>query len=542
MAAVDLSNPPGELDFALESRFGEEHIVMLPMADGTKLATDYITPKGEGPFPSILQRTPYGRSLEDGLSTGLLEQGYAIICQDHRGRFDSEGIGLAFKACGWGEHQDGYDTVEWIAAQPWSNGKVGTFGASAGGITQNLMAGAAPPHLTCQVVLVASANFYEDTAYPGGAFRKQMVEGWLEGNNFPPETLQEMLDHPTEDSYWDFYNVEKRAPEITVPSLQLGGWFDCFESGPIRSFLSRQIKGGEGARGNQVLIMGPWTHGGMFSARQGELEFPSVAVARVDLMQRLKDFFAFWLKGEQNGAMENPVTYYEMGACGEPGAPGHMWQTSSTWPPPARSQRFFLTPAGGLSKEAPTAEEAQLSYVSDPSNPVPNHGGHNLILPAGSFDQREIEARDDVLTFTTEPLTQPLNLTGQAIARLFVASTAVDTDFVVKLCDVYPDGRSMLISEGVLRARYRGSFQSPELLTPGQVYELEVPLWDTSLVFNTGHRIRLDVQSSDFPRYDANTQTGIPYGQPAEPVVATNTVFFNAEQASCLDLPVMLGE
>ncbi len=185
-AAIDLANPPSELTFALETRFGEEHIVMLPMADGTKLATDYITPKGEGPFPSILQRTPYGRSLEDGLSTGLLEQGYAIICQDHRGRFDSEGIGLAFKACGWGEHQDGYDTVEWIAAQPWSNGKVGTFGASAGGITQNLMAGAAPPHLTCQVVLVASANFYEDTAYPGGAFRKQMVEGWLAGNNFPP--------------------------------------------------------------------------------------------------------------------------------------------------------------------------------------------------------------------------------------------------------------------------------------------------------------------------------------------------------------------
>ncbi len=536
---LDLTQGPAEVNFALEPKFGEVHSVMVPMRDGVRLALDYCAPSETGRFPVILTRHPYGRSLEDPFELLFLEHGYAVAMEDMRGRYDSEGEALAFFDSGWGERQDGYDTVEWIATQPWCNGKVGTWGASAGACTQNLMAGAAPPHLICQVAIVGTADFYLDTVYPGGAFRKQMIEGWLAATDYPPATLELMLAHPAKDAFWELMDTVARAPYIQTPSLQIGGWFDCFESGPIWAFSSRQHNGGEGARGNQKLIMGPWFHGGFFTTKQGQLEYPETALD-FDLNAESLRFYDYWLKGEANGVMdEPPVKYYTLGACGEKDAPGNAWHTAADWPPPASKVKLYLHAGGRLSTQPPVLEEASTSYVSDPHDPVPTLGGQNLNMPSGPFDQRSLEKRPDVLTFTTATFQSPRNITGRPVLHLFASSTAKDTDFVVKLCDVYPDGRSMLMDEGVLRARYHKSFASPELLEPGKIYEFVIPLWDISLFINKGHRLRLDIQSSNFPRYDANPQTGVPYGRPSKVVVATNTIYHEAAHPSWLELPVL---
>ncbi|NQT82983.1 CocE/NonD family hydrolase, partial [bacterium] len=244
---------------------------MLPMRDGVKLAADVYLPEGDGPWPVMLTRTPYNKNGFAGASRAIGNKGYVLVAQDVRGRFASEGEDwLVFSHGGWGEHQDGYDTVEWIAKQKWCNGKVGTFGSSAGGVVQNMMAPSRPPHLVCQWVHVASSNMYNQAMYQGGAFRKRMVEGWLKDNRFSPENLKAVRAHPEYDELWEELDPERVASQVNVPVMFVGGWYDIFCQGTINSFVTIQNKGDRGARGKCKLVMGPWAHGGF-----AELKYPN---------------------------------------------------------------------------------------------------------------------------------------------------------------------------------------------------------------------------------------------------------------------------
>jgi len=510
---------------------------MVEMPDGAHLATDVVLPpQGDGPWPVILSRTPYGRRMKGAPQLAAM-LGYAAVVQDMRGRFDSEGANLPFIGCGWVDYQDGADTVAWIRKQTWCNGKVGTLGGSAGGITQNLMAAAAPEGLVCQYIVVAAANLYTDAAYPGGALRKEQIVNWMRGNKFDPKAVEVWREHPAFDPYWHRFDSTRRHDRMNCPAVHVGGWFDTFSQGTIDTFVGRQTGGAEGARGTQRLVMGPWTHGGMQRPKQGELRFPdSKPPPQYDMLL----WFAHHLKGKANAAAQAaPVAYYTMGDCDDRQAPGNAWRFADAWPVPATDKPVYFHKDGTLAKAKPTATDAVRTYTFDPADPCPTVGGRNLTIPAGPRDQQSIETRDDVLTFTSEPLTDPLEVTGRVRARIFVASDARDTDLSVRLSDVYPDGRSMLITDGILRLRYRESLSEPVLLQPGKVYEVEVDLWSTSIVFNKGHRVRVAVTSSNHPRYDCNPGTGVPWTGSEKRVKQTNRILCDADRPSCIILPVV---
>jgi len=510
---------------------------MVEMSDGARLATDVILPpQGEGPWPVVLSRTPYGRAMHGAPKVAAM-LGYAAVSQDMRGRFDSDGENLPFIGCGWVQYRDGAETVDWIRRQPWCNGKVGTVGGSAGGITQNLLAAAAPDGLVCQYIVVAAANLYTDAAYTGGALRKEQVVNWTRQQKFDPKAMAIWREHPTFDAYWRRFDSTRRHDRMTCPAVHVGGWFDTFSQGTIDAFVGRQVHGAEGARGRQKLVMGPWTHGGILRKKQGELTFPdSKPPPQYDMLL----WFAYHLKGETNTAAKaSPVAYYTMGDCDEPNAPGNTWRFAERWPVPAEETPLYFRKNGSLGRARPAAEGAFRQYTFDPADPCRTIGGRNLTIPAGPRDQRPIEGRGDVLTFTTVPLEAPVEVTGRVRANVFVASDARDTDLSVRLCDVYPDGRSMLITDGILRLRYRESLSEPTLLEPGKVYQVAVDLWSTSIVFNTGHRIRVTVTSSNHPRYDVNPGTGAPWTESEERVKQTNRLYCDAARPSCIILPVV---
>jgi hypothetical protein len=510
--------------------------VMVPMSDGAKLATDVYLPKGDGPWPAILTRTPYSRKNAGGAG-GIVANGCVFVAQDMRGRFDSEGENLPFVGCGWADHQDGADTVAWILKQPWSNGKVGTVGGSAGGITQLLMAGAAPPGLVAQYIHVAPPSMYYYASYIGGALRKEQIENWTTGNHFDPKALQLMRDHPSYDDYWRKLDTSTRLAVINVPGVHVGGWFDTFQQGTIDAFVMRQHKAAEGARGRQRLVMGPWTHGGAASSGC-DLTFPNKAAPK-DF--DAPDWFAHWLKGVDNGVEKAPpVAYYVMGDTSDPKAPGNQWRTAADWPVPATDTPYYFAKGGGL-LVAPPPDPADtfVAYTFDPGDPCPTIGGKNLTIPAGPRNQNWIESRKDVLLFTTAPLAAPVEVTGRVRAKVYLASSAVDTDLSVRLCDVYPDGKSYEMAEGIQRARYRNSSEKPEPLKPGEVTEITVDCWSTSIVFNKGHRIRAIVTSSNYPRFDLNPGTGEPWSDTGVKVIQANRIFCDSKHPSRLVLPIV---
>ena len=525
--------------------------VMVPMSDGTKLATDVYLPQQGGPeWPARLIRTPYGRVIYDVEYGSQAKTGHAMVVQDMRGRFDSEGKALAFVDCGWNQNRDGIDTLEWVLAQPWCNGKVGTEGASAMGITQCMLAGAAPKDLVAQYILVAAPSLYHHGSFVGGGLRASLVVGWLTACGFHPDNVWLTAGHPFYDQHWQRLDSIARADRITQPAVHFGGWFDVFSQGTIDGFVSRHNHGGPGARGKQKLIIGPWGHGEARGRPVGEVVFPE--------SERNRPFpcggtawFDHHLKGKDTGIDEVPaVQYYTMGAIGEESAPGNVWQTADNWPVPSTPTAFYFHPDGGLSREKATGEDGRLEYDYHPLKPVPTRGGCLLFkwtdpgpdkkqITSGPYDQRDLEQRPDVITFTTEPLAEPIEVTGRLTANLAIVSDRVDTDFTVKLCDVYPDGRSMNVADGLARCRYRKGFDRLALLTPGEPTAIEVDLWSTSMVFNKGHRIRIAVSSSNYPRFDVNVNTGWP-GWPMGPVlVAHNQILCNRGHASHIVLPVV---
>ncbi|MCX7015173.1 MAG: CocE/NonD family hydrolase [Candidatus Sumerlaeota bacterium] len=505
---------------------------MVAMTDGARLSTDLYFPKGEGPWPVILQRTPYQR-VSGRVPADL---GYASVVQSTRGRFDSEGVSGSFADDGWAGPRDGYDTVEWIVAQPWCDGKVGTLGGSALGITQNMLAPTHPKGLLCQMIGKASCCSYLDASYNGGVFHQALAAGWLTGNHFPPEVLQRLLDHPYYDEVHKSVDCSTQFANVAVPTFQVAGWYDVFIDGNIRSFSGLQYQGGEGARGKQKIVIGPWIHPGDVKGAYPANSTPTAA--RVS--ERQMQWFAHYLKGEANGVEKWPaVTYYLMGAMGEEGAPGNEWRTSDVWPIPNEPTSLYLGADKALVRAAPAGEEQRLEYQYDPRHPVPTKGGTNLNIDKGPFDQREVENRPDVLLFTTEPLKEPVQIAGAVKALLWVATSAKDTDFTAKLADVYPDGRSMLVCDGVRRLSLRDGFTTPEFPEAGKAYEVEVQMQHTAIAFAPGHRIRLAISSSNSPRFEPNGNNGQPHLDQAEPVVAHNAVFLGTQKPSRLVLPVL---
>jgi hypothetical protein len=511
---------------------------MIAMRDGKKLATDIWMPRGDGPFPVVLTRTPYGRSsLKADAAAPYAQNGFVYVLQDARGRFDSEGENLPFVGCGWNEHEDGVDTVEWLKKQPWCDGKVGTIGGSAMGITQNFLAGAVPEGLQAQYISVAAASMYSDATYPGDAFRKMDVESWMQGNKFDPLALKLCHDHPSYDDYWRKLDTSTKFPVMNVPAVHIGGWFDMFTQGTIDEFAGRQHQGGKGSRGAQKLIMGPWTHAiGQMPA--GELTFPN---ARVPERYNAARWFDHYLKGADNGVEKEPaVAYYVMGDTATPGAPGNEWRYAGDWPIPAKETPVYFLADSSLTLQKPGSAEAHREYTFDPADPYPTLGGNNLSKPRGPVNEAKLEnSRHDGVMFTTSPLDEPVEVTGRVTAKVWVASSAVDTDLSVRICDVYPDGRSMLIVEGMQRLRYRHSPEKPEPLTPGKAEEVTVDCWSTSYIFNKGHRARVTVTSSNYPRFDINPGTGEPWSDAGAKVKQTNTIYCDATHPSRLLLPLV---
>lgn len=519
-----------------------KHRVMMPMSDGVRLRTDVYLPgdaeRDAGPWPIVLIRTPYNPGDDLGWQMQrLFEHGYGIVMQSLRGRFGSEGSGPVFMADGWGEHQDGYDCVEWIARQPWCNGKIGTWGLSGPGITQYMMAGSGPPSLTCQHVGLAAADLYGQALFQGGEFRKYLVENWLAQNGFDLVAHRElMVQYRDYSPLWDAYNLPKAAARVNAPILHWGGWFDCFGQGNIDAFVAAQYHGGPRARGKQRIIIGPWPHG--IAKDYGEVHLPEEVLTppHIDPLE----WFDYWLKGVQNeAATADPVYYYTIGDLFHAEAPGNRWRSAKDWPVPAQGTKFYLQPGGGLSQELPPADAEPMAFDYDPKNPVPTVGGANLFLDKGPMDQRKVEQRPDVLAFTSEPLTEPVEVTGRIRVKLWASSSATDTDFTAKLCDVYPDGRSMLLNDGIIRARYHRSFSEPELLKPGEVYEFDIDLWSVSVIFNKGHRIRVDISSSNHPRFEINPNNGDLFPNQHPSVVAHQRICVDRDHPSHVLLPVV---
>lgn len=517
---------------------------MVAMRDGVRLATDvYVPLLGTGPWPAILVRTPYGRGLGaslDEVLTLLSEAlgGYVLVVQDMRGRGGSEGVDSLYFSDGWGRERDGYDTVEWVAAQPWSDGKVGMWGASALGIVQYLAAGAAPPSLVCGCAIVATGNLYEHALFQGGAYRRALVDGWL--HDLKRDSLQAyFIHHPHYDSGYDRVNLSARVDSVRVPFLHIGGWHDIFTQGTIDAFTGLHYSGGDGARGRQKMIIGPWVHN-ILDWRIGELSYPNASPLL--FFQTMIDWFDYWLKDRDNGVdREPPVQIYLMGDADDWEGPGNRWLSLDHWPPDFTPVHFYLRADGTLGLDRPGWDEPPRAFTYDPADPVPTRGGRNLNIPAGPVDQRLNEARAEVLTYTTEILTDTVVIAGPVTVTLRAGSDATDTDFTASLSDVYPDGRSMLVADGIIRARHRNSIVEEAFLLPGEIPEYTIDLWATAVAFAPGHRIRLSISSSNFPRFEANPNTGEPFRLHTGMQTASQVVYHDAARPSALILPVLSG-
>lgn len=520
---------PGCFDANRETLF-------VAMSDGVQLRTEITKPDGfpeSGPYPVILVRSPYGRETERTEADKWRAKGYVFVMQEIRGTSGSQDptVGALFESDGWGARQDGRETVEWLLEQPWCNAQIGTLGFSGPAVAASLLSGATQD-LSAQVIERAAASIYGDGAYVGGVPR-----GEFDRSFWNPGAVWEL--HPSYDAYWATMDTFNRAPQITAPAVHIGGWYDLFIQGTIDSFTSRQENGGTGAKGEQKLIIGPWTHDNERQA--GNVTFPDsllqdspLGLTRDQLRAQYMDF---WLTGA-GSEPDFTVLYYTMGALGEQGAPGNEWRFAETWPPAAFSLvPAFLAPGGALQDTAPPASAA-LTFTYTPNSPVPTRGGP-LLGGGGAFDQASLASRADVLSFSSQLLAQPLEVTGPVTVRLYVSSTAVDTDFTAKLIDIYPNGVQLNLTDGIRRLRYREDYLTPLANVPGTVYALDIDLWTTSYVFNTGHRVGLQVSSSNSPRFLPNPNNGELLLEDGAPVAAQNTVHFGGATPSAIYLPVV---
>ena len=512
--------------------------VLAPMRDGVKLAGNLYLPAGEGPFPAIVTRTPYGKDQMElfsdiRASRKYTRAGYAYLVQDTRGKGRSEGHYGGFTDDG----KDGYDTIEWMARQDWCNGRIGITGASAMGITTNMAAIANPPHLVCAFVIVAG----NDTAFVGGAHKARDMGDWNRGQGVAEERIRSSAASYVRTALSVTGDVALNAHFITIPMYNYGGWYDLFSVGNVRNFQNLQNHGSKGARGNQKLEMGPFGHGEI----AGDLAYPNGSQLLGGKTDEIR-WFDHWLKGEENGIMEEPPVRVYMMASARKGAlsPKNRWMRFANWPPAPQTIAYHLRADGGLSRKAPAEASASLAYDFDPTNPVPTYGGSNLTFDKGPMDQRPIGERSDYLRFQTPVLEQDVVIAGPVSMDLWASTDGPDTDFMVKLVDVYPDGYEAIVLDSALRTRYRHgrNRDDVQMMTPGAPEKLTLDLWDTALTFEAGHRIAVHVTSSNSPRFDINPNTGELPARGVETRVARNTIYFDASHPSAINLPVIYPE
>ena len=521
----------------------EEHI-MIPMRDGAKLSAYLYFPKGDGPWP-VLYEQRYADLKGAGTRQGnarLAKAGYVVCAENFRGAGKSEGTWVGYRALGWGDLQDGYDTVEWLAKQKWSTGKIGTFGSSQAGFAQNFLAVTKPPHLVAQYMIDTGLSLYHEGYRIGGTTRPERFKTMDAVCREPQHNLLQLADwfkHPTFDDYWKQEDCSLHFDKMNVPCFTIGSWFDFMNIGSIESYRGRQHRAGQNSRGHQQLLIGPWLHGGYLGKntnKVSELTFPENA--KFDAENHLIRWFDFWLKGQDNIVDRDPaVRYYVMGATGEESSPGNVWRETNDWPVESTATPYYLRDGGKLNTSLPTEADAVTTYLADPLKPanIPNTRGF-----PGAADARKFEEQAEVRTFTTEPLTAPIEWTGLVKAELFVSSSAKDTDFIVRVCDVYPDGRSILLVDYIRRGRYREGFEREVFFEPGKIEKVAFEVGWISQIFAKGHRIRVTVASTGAPFFEPNPNTGEPLALefPANPVVAKNTVYLNKQNASRVIAPV----
>ncbi|MFI7666951.1 CocE/NonD family hydrolase [Nocardia sp. NPDC049526] len=568
--------------------------VPATMRDGTVLRADVYRPRTSDPVPVILMRTQYGKAAAQiqpsryRTPDWFASHCYLVVIQDIRGIGSSDGTFTEFG----NDIHDGYDTVEWAAQLPGSNGKVGMYGSSYVGATQWLAAIETPPHLTTIVPANTASDYYDGWTYEGGAFRLGFVEPWAMGTigaesadrrddkvtanqlradlqnitswlnyrpykDFPP--LQpnnpavaswyfDWIRNSARNDYWKQWSIRDRYPNVQVPVLDIEGWYDAFLAGGIENFTGMVERGAAPARQDQRLVIGPWDHLGWGR--------PSSMIApRLEQLGRVGDspinelmlaWFDHFLVGTNNGVAGKPrVDYFLMGA--------NRWKSAPSWPlPQTQWKEYFFADSGAngvvgrvgkLGDHAPSGPAAVDRYVYDPAAPAPSIGGHSCCSvgsgPQGPFDQTAVEQRSDVLTYTTDPLGADTEVTGPITVKLWASSTAPDTDFVARLEVVGPDGSAVNLNNGIIRAAFRDSLSDPTPLVPGQPYAFTIKIWPTSYQFKAGDRIRVAISSSDYPQYAPNPNTGEPFGDSARTQPATQTIYKDAEHPSSVIVPII---
>ena len=579
---------------------------MVPMSDGIRLSTDIYIPEGvEGKLPVILLRTVYGKNTVFDNSPALneaLQRGYVVAVQDIRGRYESEGDYVVAT----NRREDGYDTVEWLIAQDWSNQKVATAGCSYLGETQVVLAAAKHPNHLAAVPMSPASGYYEPgrawSAFDGGVFELGQTAGWFAGSgtkvfyqppasvdrqewfrspaaklfkqypeidfskylpllqtlpiydllqraNLPPTDYELFVSNLPDADYFRKMDFVQPGDTVDVPMLFMDSWYDYGAAETLAMFNQFQKTGlSKRSRNNQFIIIGPSTHCGYPYATEntivGERELGD---ARLDFYGLQLDWYDYWLKGIDNGVTEMPkIQYYLMGK--------NEWRSANQWPLAQTTYKKLYLDSGGEANSRlgdgallfePPQRDVVDQFVYDPATPVPSLGGHTCCTgtdtEAGGYDQSSIEMRDDVLVYTSAVLEKGIEVTGPLKVVLQVSSSAVDTDFTAKLVDVYPDGRAFNIQEGAMRMRYRESLSEQVFMTPGKVYEIELDLHASSNYYAEGHRIRLEVSSSNFPRWERNLNTGGNNYNETEWETATNQVHHSKEHLSYVVLPVIEG-
>ncbi len=502
--------------------------VRVPMRDGTELATDVWTLPGTGARPVLLRRTPYGRVIDMGVVNGLLAAGYVLVSQDVRGRGESDGVFSPFRD----DAHDGADTIAWAAAQPWSNGRVGTFGGSAEGIVQLMAAGEGPPALECMHVMVATGDLYE-SLYRGGAWRTELGTAWLEGLG-EPEALVEFRAHETLDAFWDPARLDEAEAARAPAMLLVGGFYDIFALGAPRTFRALDDASDE----PRYLVLGPWTHGGVASTTQGELTYPMSATYEAYITD-LAAYFAWCL---QDGPQPTwPAVRYYVSELADDGASASgEWREATTWPPPSAPVELRLHEDGTLRASAPARDGAPASLGVDPTDPVPSIGGGNLTTAAGPHDQRAIDARADVLVATTPIASEPVEIIGDLRARVFASSATTDADVIVRLEQVTPSGRVLALADGVRRGRFVGGYDAIRPLTPDEPTTFELELGPIAIVLPAGHALRVAISGTSAPRYEPNPGVADPIAS-ATPQPTTLTIYRDAMFPSAITLPIARG-
>ncbi|QQE79186.1 CocE/NonD family hydrolase [Alicyclobacillus sp. SO9] len=546
--------------YRIKKRWG----VRIPLRDGVKVVADLFLPITEGTVPAIVVRTPYGRSSNGNIEQAewFAERGYAVMVVDVRGRGDSEGTFIPYR----NEGVDGYDTIEWAAAQPWCDGHVGTLGGSYLGKIQWLTALTHPPHLKAMIPIVSPSDPFVE--WPTGspdpmhvcwqfltsdrALQNINQVDWEEVyTHLPLMTMdeaagremplwKELFEHCQLDSWWDVVRYQNRFDEIDLPVLHISGWYDDEQIGTPLNFAGMTTKApSEFARGAQRLIMGPWGHNVNASTRVGDLDFGQASV--IDLRGRQLRFFDHWLQGKDNGLeSEKPVEIFIMGK--------NQWRQESEWP----LQRTAYTPIylhsngkansrfgdGTLTNEKPQNETAD-RYTYDPENAVPFLTEPTSSQIGGPDDYSAVHRRDDVLVYTSAPLDEELEVTGPVKAQLYASTSAPDTDFMVQLHDLWPNGYAQRLCDGMVRVRFRKGMANPEFVEPEKIECYEIDCWNTAHVFLPGHRIVVHVTSSAFPKYDRNPNTDKELGRTMQMEKAAQRIYHDAEHPSAVILPII---